>query len=55
LLIVPGKEFSFAVANVHDFHAPQSDSIEDTEHFDGYRPQTLELTANTHANFWKLP
>jgi hypothetical protein len=55
LLITPGEEFPFAMANVNDFHAPQSNSIEDAEYFDGGRSQALKLTANTHAGFWKLP
>jgi hypothetical protein len=54
-LITPGEEFSFAMADVNDFHAPQSHSIEDAEHFDGCRSQALKLTANTHAGLWKLP
>jgi hypothetical protein len=55
LLITPGEEFPFAMANVNDFHAPQTHSIEDAEHLDGGRSQALKLTANTHAGFWKLP
>jgi hypothetical protein len=55
LLISPGEEFPFAVADVNDFHAPQSHPIEDAEHFDGCRSQAPKLTANMHAGFWKLP
>jgi hypothetical protein len=55
LLISSGEEFPFAMADVNDFHAPQSHPIEDAEHFDGCRSQALKLTANTHAGFWKLP
>jgi hypothetical protein len=55
LLITPDEEFSFVMADVNDFHAPQTHSIEDAEHLDGGRSQALKLTANTHAGFWKLP
>jgi hypothetical protein len=47
LLISPGEEFPFAVADVNDFHAPQSHPIEDAEHFDRCRSQALKLTADT--------
>jgi hypothetical protein len=55
LLITPDVEFSFVMADVNDFHAPQTHSIEDAEHLDGGRSQALKLTANAHAGFWKLP
>jgi len=55
LLITPSEEFPFAMADVNDFHAPQSHAIEDAEHFDGCRSQAFKLTANTHAGFRKLP
>jgi hypothetical protein len=41
LLITPGEEFPFAMADVNDFHAPQSHAIEDAEHFDGCRSQAF--------------
>jgi hypothetical protein len=43
------------VANVYDFHAPQSDSIKDAEHLDRGGSQTFKLAADAHAAFRKLP